>query len=60
MKTIICNRYGIPGHFDLSEVEMPSPGDNDVLIEAHAVSVNTNNLRLIKGTPKFVPAFQIS
>lgn len=54
MKAIFCNRYGLPTRFDLTEVEMPSPGENDVLVEVHASSVNTNNLLMIKGTPKFV------
>jgi NADPH:quinone reductase-like Zn-dependent oxidoreductase len=51
MKAIVCTKYGSPDVLGLKEVEKPTPGDNEVLVEVHASSVNYNNLAQVKGKP---------
>lgn len=54
MKAIVCTRYGPPDALELKEVAGPSPGDNDVLVEVCASSVNYNNLGHVRGRPLMV------
>jgi len=51
VKAIVCTRYGPPEGLELREVVKPSLGDNDVLVEVQASSVNYNNLGHVRGTP---------
>jgi NADPH:quinone reductase-like Zn-dependent oxidoreductase len=56
MKAIVCTKYGLPNVLKLEEVQKPTPGDDEVLVEVHAASVTYSNLMLIKGEP-FVGRF---
>lgn len=40
MKAIIHAKYGKPDVLEIRDVEKPSPGDNEVLVNVHASSVN--------------------
>ena len=40
MKAIVQEGYGSPDALKVREVEMPSAGDDGVLVEVHAASVN--------------------
>jgi NADPH:quinone reductase-like Zn-dependent oxidoreductase len=51
MKAIVYTEYGPPGVLHLKEIDKPVPGDNDVLIKVHAVSINDWDLGLLQGTP---------
>jgi NADPH:quinone reductase-like Zn-dependent oxidoreductase len=51
MKAIITAKYGPPDVIELTEVEKPTPQDNQVLVKIHAASVNFGNLVLLKGEP---------
>lgn len=51
MKAIVYTKYGPPDVLQLEEVEKPFPGDNDVLIEVHATSVNASDCEFLKGKP---------
>jgi len=48
MKAIQCLKYGDSENLVLTEVEKPSPKDNEVLIKIHAASVTTSDV-LIRG-----------
>jgi NADPH:quinone reductase-like Zn-dependent oxidoreductase len=54
MKAILHTKYGPPDVLQLSEVEKPVPGDDEVLIKVHAASVNTADCYILKGEPFLV------
>src|SRR5438270_13042998 len=51
MKAIVCTRYGSPDVLQLQEVEKPTPGDDEVLVRVHAVSINAADWHLMRGKP---------
>ena len=51
MKAIVCTKYGPPDVLKLEEVEKPTPGDDEVLVEVRAASVTYSILMLVKGEP---------
>jgi len=51
MQAIVCTKYGPPDVLNLEETQKPIPGDNEVLVEVHASSVNYNTLVLVSGKP---------
>ena len=54
MKAIICPRYGSPNVLRLREVEKPSPHQDEVLIQIHAASLNSRDLRMLRAKPIFI------
>lgn len=51
MKAIVCLEYGSPDVLKLKEVEKPTPGDDQVLIQVHASSVNAAECHIVRGEP---------
>ncbi len=51
MKAIVYERYGPPEVLELREVEKPSPGAGEVLLEVCAASVNPLDWHFMRGTP---------
>jgi NADPH:quinone reductase-like Zn-dependent oxidoreductase len=52
MRAITCHRYGDPADvLTVAEVEEPTIGDGDVLIEVEAASVNPADWHLVRATP---------
>jgi len=51
MRAIICTKSGPPEVLQLSEVENPVPGDNEVLIRVHAATVVPGDVMLRKLHP---------
>lgn len=54
MKAIICPRYGSPNVLQLRDVEKPSPLEDEVLIQIHAASLNSRDLRMLRAKPLFI------
>ena len=51
MKAIVYDSYGSPDVLRLEEVRKPIPGDNEVLVEVHAVSINSWDWDMLTGKP---------
>jgi NADPH:quinone reductase-like Zn-dependent oxidoreductase len=51
MKAIVRTKYGPPEVLQFTEVEKPSPKDNEVLIRLYAASVNPLDLFHMRGAP---------
>jgi NADPH:quinone reductase-like Zn-dependent oxidoreductase len=49
MKAIVYNKYGTPDVLEFKEIDKPVPGDNEVLIKVHAVSINDWDWGLLQG-----------
>ncbi|MFZ2492172.1 MAG: NAD(P)-dependent alcohol dehydrogenase [Thermoanaerobaculia bacterium] len=50
MKAFVFKRYGSPDVLELEDVAMPVPGDGEVLIRVHAVSINDWDWDALCGT----------
>jgi NADPH:quinone reductase-like Zn-dependent oxidoreductase len=53
MKAIVQSAYGSPDILKLEEVEKPTPGDNEVLVRVHAVSLNGSDWEGLRGKPLY-------
>jgi NADPH:quinone reductase-like Zn-dependent oxidoreductase len=54
MKAITYTEYGSPDVLKLTELEKPTPKDNEVLIQVRAASVNPLDLHYMRGTPYLI------
>ncbi len=54
MKAIICPKYGSPDVLQLREVVKPVPREDEVLIQIHAASLNSRDLRMLGAKPIFM------
>jgi NADPH:quinone reductase-like Zn-dependent oxidoreductase len=53
MKAVVYERYGSPDMLRIDEVDKPTPRDAEVLIRAHAVSVNGSDWEVLRGKPLY-------
>src|SRR6186713_1181890 len=53
MKAIVYTKYGSPDVLRFREVDKPTPGDDEVLVKVHAVSVNAADWHVMRGKPLF-------
>ena len=54
MKAIVCAKYGSPDVLQLREVVKPVPQEDEVLIQIHAASLNSRDLRMLRANPFFM------
>jgi NADPH:quinone reductase-like Zn-dependent oxidoreductase len=50
MKAIVQEGYGSPQVVKLREIELPAAGDDGVLVEVHAASVNALDGHLVRAS----------
>lgn len=53
MKAAVHTRYGPPNVVSIAEVDKPSPGDKDMLVEVHATTVNRTDCAYRAARPFF-------
>jgi NADPH:quinone reductase-like Zn-dependent oxidoreductase len=53
MKAVVYTRYGPPDVLRLTDVERPTPKDNEVLVKVHAVSLNASDWETLRGKPLY-------
>src|SRR5215211_5589337 len=51
MKAVVNHQYGSPDVLELTEVEKPTPEDDEVLLKVHAASVNPADWHFLRGEP---------
>ena len=51
MKAIVYTEYGSPDVLHFHDVPQPTPGDHELLIRVHAVSVNSADLHMLRADP---------
>jgi NADPH:quinone reductase-like Zn-dependent oxidoreductase len=54
MRAIVQEGYGSPDTLKLREIETPAAGDDGVLVEVHAASLNALDWHLVRGVPIFL------
>lgn len=57
MKAMVFTEYGSLDVLKLKDVDIPTPGDNEVLIKIHSVAINDWELGLLSGKPYFTRIF---
>ncbi|NNK95247.1 MAG: NAD(P)-dependent alcohol dehydrogenase, partial [Desulfobacterales bacterium] len=60
MKTIVYPRYGSPDLLRMENTPTPIPGDDEVLVKVHAVSLNSWDWDMLTGRPfeyRFISGF---
>ena len=53
MKAVVYTRYGGPDVLRLTDVDTPVPGDGQVLVMVHAVSLNASDWEVLRGKPLY-------
>jgi len=51
MNAVVYDSYGTPEVLRVEQVDIPTPKDNEVLVEVHATSVNSWDWDLLRGKP---------
>ncbi|WP_028978781.1 NAD(P)-dependent alcohol dehydrogenase [Sporocytophaga myxococcoides] len=50
MKAAYYTLYGSPDNFSIKEVDIPFPGENDLLVEVHTTTVNRTDCAILEGS----------
>jgi NADPH:quinone reductase-like Zn-dependent oxidoreductase len=53
MKAIVYTRYGPPDVLRMTDVDTPTPRDNEVLVKVRAVSLNLSDWETLRGKPLY-------
>jgi len=56
-KALVYREYGPPEQLTLEDVELPTPADNQVLVQMEAVSLNASDVEFLTGTPIYTRAW---
>jgi len=55
MKAILCKTYGPPEDLVLEDIDNPTPGDNEAVVDVYAASLNFPDTLQIQGKYQFQP-----
>jgi len=64
MRALICKEYGPPEKLVLEQVDEPSPGPGEVIVDVHAAGINFPDLLIFAGKyqvrmePPFIPGYE--
>jgi len=53
MRAVVYTRYGPPDVLGLADVDVPTPGDHEVLVKVRAVSLNASDWEGLRGKPLY-------
>ena len=53
MKAVVYPRYGGPDVLRLTDADIQGPGDGQVLVKVHAVSLNAPDWEMLRGRPLY-------
>jgi NADPH:quinone reductase-like Zn-dependent oxidoreductase len=53
LKAVVYTEYGSPDVLKFTDVEKPTPTDDEVLIKVHATSLNASDWEYLRGTPLY-------
>ncbi|MBL7775657.1 MAG: NAD(P)-dependent alcohol dehydrogenase [Saprospiraceae bacterium] len=56
MKAVVCTRYGSPDYLKILEVDLPQPGNRDILVRVQASTVTTADTMMRRAQP-FISRF---
>src|SRR5678816_4352256 len=57
MKAAVRTKYGLPGDLAIKELDIPSPKEDEVLINVHATTVNRSDCHVLSGKPFMMRLF---
>ena len=57
MKAALRHVYGSPDDIELGQIDKPTPGDEQLLIRVHAVSLNLSDVECLTGSPAYARIF---
>lgn len=57
MKAVLCHEYGPPESLQFEEVDPPTPGPGEVLVDVHAAALNFPDVLMIEGKYQSQPPF---
>ncbi|MDP4148672.1 MAG: NAD(P)-dependent alcohol dehydrogenase [Bacteroidota bacterium] len=57
MKAAVRSKYGLPGDLSIKELEIPTPGEGELLIRVHACTVNRSDVHVLSGRPGIMRLF---
>jgi NADPH2:quinone reductase len=66
MRALVCREYGPPDKLVIEDMEDPSPGDGEVVVDVHAAGINFPDILVFAGKyqvrtePPFVPGYEAS
>jgi len=53
VKAVVYTEYGPPEVLRFTDVDQPTPGDNEVLVKVRAVSLNASDWEVLRGKPLY-------
>src|SRR5215212_10242937 len=57
MKAAVRSTYGLPGDLSIKELDIPTPGEDEVLIKVYATTVNRTDCHVLSGRPFIMRLF---